>query len=356
MNRNSLEKDLLGCKIASGLFHGEWECLVLENDELYLKILVDKGADVIELVYKPAAMNIIWMSDRGIPEKTFTAKDYANDFLFTDSYAGGWQTIFPNGGLPSDFNGVHFSQHDEVALKPWKFKVLEESADRVSVRFEILTEKLPFRLTKTFTLEKESSNLLIEESIENLSNEELLTMWGSHITFGPPFLSEKSKIVFSGNPRVVPHPIEIDIGGRRVGTTSEFRWPIGQDSNNIEIDFSKIPKRGTESELLYISDFEAPSFRIESSDLNLAIDFEWDATIFPYLWYWQEFGNSNEYPWFGKNFNIGLEPFSSFPTNGLAEAINNHSAMRFDPKEIKIAISNFKVSELQTTRKGQVPK
>ena len=352
MSRKSLESDLLGCKIESGLLHGEWECLALENEEIYLKILVDKGADVIELIYKPTATNLIWISERGIPEKKFIPSDYSNDFLFTDSYAGGWQTVFPNGGLPSDFNGIHFSQHDEVALKPWKFEVLEESAERVSVRFEIFSEKLPFRITKTFALEKGSPNILIEESIENLSNQELLTMWGSHITFGPPFLSEKSKVIFIGNPRVLPHPVEIDIGGRRVGATSEFRWPIGLDSKNLEIDFSHIPERGTESELLYISDFEEPSFRIESSDLNLAIDFEWDQTIFPYIWYWQEFGKSKEYPWFGKNFNIGLEPFSSFPTNGLAEAVNNHSAMRFDPKEIKVAHSNFRVSELQTTRKG----
>lgn len=352
MNRNSLESPALGCNIETGLSYGGWECLVLENEVLYLKILVDKGADVIELIYKPTATDLIWISERGIPEKKFKSSDYANDFLFTDSYAGGWQTIFPNGGLPSDFNGIHFSQHDEVALKPWKFEVLEKSLQRVSVRFEILTEKLPFRVTKTFALEKGSSNILIEESIENLSNEELLTMWGNHITFGPPFLSEKSKIILSGNPRVVPHPVEIDNGGRRLGTISEFSWPIGLDSNNIEIDFSSIPKRGTESELLYISDFEKPIFRIESANLNLAIDFQWDETIFPYLWYWQEFGKSNEYPWFGKNFNIGLEPFSSFPTNGLAEAVNNHTAMRFSPKETKVANSNFNISELQTTRKG----
>ena len=241
MSRKSLESDLLGCKIESGLFHGEWECLALENEEIYLKILVDKGADVIELIYKPTATNLIWISERGIPEKKFIPSDYSNDFLFTDSYAGGWQTVFPNGGLPSDFNGVHFSQHDEVALKPWKFEVLEESAERVSVRFEIFSEKLPFRIKKTFSLEKGSPRILIEESIENLSNQELLTMWGSHITFGPPFLSEKSKVIFIGNPRVLPHPVEIDIGGRRVGATSEFRWPIGLDSKNLEIDFSHIP-------------------------------------------------------------------------------------------------------------------
>ena len=354
MSKRLLNTHNQGCNIEIGLSCGEWECLVLENDKLYLKILVEKGADVIELIHKPTGTNLIWISELGIPEKKFTSSDYANDFLFTDSYAGGWQTIFPNGGLPSDLDGIHFSQHDEVALKPWKFEVLEESAQRVSVCFEIFTEKLPFRATKTFTLEKGSSNISIEESIENLSNEARQTMWGNHISFGAPFLSENSKIILTGNPNVKPHPVEIDSGGRRLGSTSDFSWPIGLDANYLEIDFSIIPKHGTESELLYISGLYSPSFRIESLDLDLAIEFEWDKNIFPYLWYWQEFGRSNEYPWFGKNFNIGLEPFSSFPTNGIAEAVNNQSALRFGPGEKKVASSNFKVFELQTTRESQV--
>ena len=69
MNKKSLERAALGCNIKFGLSHGELECLVLENEKLYLKILVDKGADVIELIYKPTKTNLIWISERGIPEK-----------------------------------------------------------------------------------------------------------------------------------------------------------------------------------------------------------------------------------------------------------------------------------------------
>jgi hypothetical protein len=60
---------------------------------------------------------------------------------------------------------------------------------------------------------------------------------------------------------------------------------------------------------------------------------EWDAATMPYLWYWQEYGASEGYPWYGRHYNIGLEPFSSYPTNGLAEAVENGSALTFGPRE-----------------------
>ena len=340
------------CQITTGNFEGEFEYIFLENEKLGLKILVDKGADVIGIIYKPFGVDLVWITEKGLPQKKFSRLDYENDFLFTDTYGGGWQSIFPNGGLPSELNEIHFAQHDEVALTPWSFEIIESIPERISVCFEVFTKKLPFRFTKTFTIESGSSEISIQESVENLCNEELLTMWGQHISFGPPFLTAKSRIILSGNPQVLPHSSQIDPGGRRLKDASEFNWPIGLDTQGSEIDFSFIPKRGTESELLYISKFESPAFRIESPETNLAIDYKWDEKIFPYLWYWQEFGKSTEYPWFGKNFNIGLEPFSSYPTNGISEAVKNNTALQFAPREKKEANSKLSISELQTTRKG----
>jgi hypothetical protein len=53
----------------------------------------------------------------------------------------------------------------------------------------------------------------------------------------------------------------------------------------------------------------------------------------PYLWFWQEFGGTVGYPWYGRHWNIGLEPFSSYPTNGLAEAVTNGTALELAPRE-----------------------
>jgi hypothetical protein len=53
----------------------------------------------------------------------------------------------------------------------------------------------------------------------------------------------------------------------------------------------------------------------------------------PFVWYWQEFGGTTGYPWYGRNYNVGLEPFSSAPSLGLAEAAANGSALTLEPGE-----------------------
>jgi hypothetical protein len=67
----------------------------------------------------------------------------------------------------------------------------------------------------------------------------------------------------------------------------------------------------------------------------MGIKVEWDAEILPYLWYWQEFGATKGYPWYGRHYNIGLEPFAGYPTHGLEKAISNGSAGSIGPGERK---------------------
>ncbi|WP_344832616.1 hypothetical protein [Nonomuraea dietziae] len=43
----------------------------------------------------------------------------------------------------------------------------------------------------------------------------------------------------------------------------------------------------------------------------------------PYLWLWQELGASTDWPWWGAAYVVGLEPFSSMPTDGLSAAVDN---------------------------------
>jgi hypothetical protein len=263
-----------------------------------------------------------------------------------DEYPGGWQTIFPNGGPPSQSMGITFGQHAEVAVLPWDYEVLVDSAERVSVRFFVLAKKLPFRVEKIFTLESGSAKCEIEERISNLSRDSHKTMWGFHFTFGPPFLSEDSKIEVKKPTTVLAHDYGADRPIRRVGDTDEFAWPIGSSSSGEPIDFSSLPEHGTPSEMLYLHNSPSGWYRVETPSKSMAVEVSWNNSLFPYLWYWQEFGNSKEAPWYGKHYNIGLEPFSSFPTSGIAAAIENGTALAFDPYETKTQKISFELFAL----------
>jgi hypothetical protein len=82
---------------------------------------------------------------------------------------------------------------------------------------------------------------------------------------------------------------------------------MGRDKEGKEIDFSKLPAVGTPCEMLYLENLPAGRYRVVTPSKKLATEVTWDNTLFPYLWYWQEYGSSQAAPWFGKHYNIGLE-------------------------------------------------
>jgi hypothetical protein len=171
-------------------------------------------------------------------------------------------------------------------------------------------------------------------------------MWGFHFTFGPPFLTEDSVIKVAEPSKVLPHDYGKVGPVRRVDGVEEFAWPIGRSSEGRTIDFSQLPARETPSEMLYI--YKSPSgwYRVETQSKSMAVEVRWDNTLFPYLWYWQEYGYSKEAPWYGKHYNIGLEPFSSYPTSGIAQAIKNGTALTFEAFETKTQVLSYELFPL----------
>src|ERR671920_203715 len=250
----------------------------LENEKLRVGVLVDKGTDIIEFNHKPTDTDFVWLTPGGVRNPTSylsTAPDPLATFL--DYYPGGWQEIFPNGGAPSTYLGASFGQHGEVSNLPW----------------------------------------------------------GHHIVFGWPFLEEGCRVRMPEGTSVVAHDEPIDPDGRRVRGGESYSWPVAADESGVEVDLSVLPARGTPSEIVYIRDLSEGWYEIDNPKKDLGFRVEWDVRQMPYLWFWQEFGASRFYPWYGRNYNVGLEPFSSFPTNGIEEAVENGTALSIGPSETR---------------------
>jgi hypothetical protein len=81
------------------------------------------------------------------------------------------------------------------------------------------------------------------------------------------------------------------------------------------------------SEMLHLTDLSEGWYEVENPNKGVGLRVGWDVGLMPYLWFWQEYGASEFYPWYGRHYNIGLEPFSSFPTNGIQEAVDNDTAL-----------------------------
>lgn len=310
------------------------QVVFLENEKLRVGVLVDKGTDIIEFNYKPRDMDFVWLSANGVRDPTSylsTSPDPVATFL--DYYPGGWQEIFPNGGTPSVYLAANFGQHGEVSSLPWDYEIVEDEEEFVAVRFSVRAQKMPFHLEKELHLRSGESVLRVEEVITNESDISLHAMWGHHIVFGAPFLGEGCRIRLPEGATIIPHEDAIHPEGRRVKGGRAYSWPLAEAEAGGELDLSVLPQSGTMSEMLYLTDLPEGRYEVDDPSKGLALRVEWEVKQMPYLWFWQEYGASEFYPWYGRNYNVGLEPFSSFPTNGIEEAVANGTALSFGARE-----------------------
>lgn len=312
------------------------DTVVLENRTLRVQILAGRGADVVELNHKPDDTDFVTLRGEGIraPADVAASDPAGGAGGFFDVYRGGWQEIVPNGGAPSAHAGATYGQHGEVCLVPWDVEIVADTPERVAVRCETLVGRTPLRLRKTFALDARTPRLEVTEELVNESAVEQRAMWGQHIAFGTPFLRPGCRIVLPEGARVLPHPEPIESSGRRVAGDREHRWPIATAPDGSPVDLSLVPERGTPSDMLYVTGFDVGRYDLVDPD-GLGLRVDWDAAVLPYLWVWQELGATTGYPWFGDAYLLGLEPFSSYPTNGLAEAVANDTALRIAPGETR---------------------
>ena len=108
------------------------------------------------------------------------------------------------------------------------------------------------------------------------------------------------------------------------------------NEENQKVDISKIPKKNSKTaDMIYLKDFpKQGEYKILNTKENLTIGMSWDSSLFPYLWMWLVCNGSFSYPWYGRTYNIALEPWTSYPSLGLTEAIKNNSSLKIKAHEI----------------------
>jgi len=314
--------------VETALAYRGWHLLVLENRNLRVALLPEKGSDIIEFRYKPLDLNIMWESPLGLRAKEWfvPTNSQGKEGNFMDYYQGGWQEIFPNTGPATDYKGTTIGQHGEVALSPWTLQILEETERRVSVKLEVKTYRTPFSLKKVLSIEGDEPSLYMEETVTNLAGERVEFSWGHHPAIGAPFLSEKCLVNLPGTPQV-----EVFSGDGRSLTNllpGKGTWPVVKGKNG-EIDLRKVPSfQDKVSTFILITSLLEGKYEITNPEKRLSFRMEWETKVFSHLWYWLVAGGSFHYPWWGMTYNLALEPMSGPPI--LSEALQKGKALSLE--------------------------
>lgn len=315
-----------GCRIRDDIVYKGMRSIFMENNFIRVGILVDKGTDIFEFLYKPHDIDIVWLSPFGIksPFDYILTKNQVGG-RFIDYYEGGWQEVFPNGGPPCKYKGAELGQHDEVSLIPWDYEIIKDSVECIEVKFWVNTRLTPFSIEKNVIIRNNNPELLISEKVINRSQIEMEAIWGHHIVYGYPFLTEGCEIEISAK-----KGLTYDVKGvidDNIETGYEFNWPILDTKDNQKIDLSIIPQDNRKtSKFIYLYGLDRGEYEIKNKEKKLKVRVCWDNKVMPYVWYWQEFNKTESYPWYKMVRVFGLEPFSA-DIMGLDNAVREEKAL-----------------------------
>ncbi len=301
--------------------------LRIENDLLRATLLLDKGADIYELVYKPRRLDVLWKTPWGLREPTRgAALSLDTETTWLEYYPGGWQVLFPNGGDECTYHGITLNMHGEASLIAWDCVHIAQGAAFAEVHLETRLFRSPFRLFRRLRVEKGRPMLSLYERITNEAGEPLDFMWGHHPAFGAPFLSSACRIDTDARTLLADdkyigsaNPLE---PGRR------YNWPMVETPEGV-VDMSRVPGQDTPRFTLgYLSDFESGWYAITNTALGFGFGLVWPKEVFPYAWLWQEMHVSSGFPFYRNCYTMAIEPNTSIPGQGLATVMQRTGTHR----------------------------
>ena len=321
-----------GCRISDEHIFRGLRTLVMENELLRVSVLLDKGTDIYEFLYKPLDVDFMWRGPTPLRDpRTFASTIQREDGNFMDYYFGGWQEIFPSGGAPHyTYKGAELGQHGEVSIIPWSCGIEKDTVDEVAAKMWVRTYRTPFYLEKTLRLKSGIAALFFEERVVNEGREEMDFMWGHHPAFGHPFLDASCRIDIPATKVFVHEPLYCNTS--RLTPGAEFKtFPIIKDKDGNDYDLSVVPPPEVKtSEMCYLMGLKDGWYALTNTRRKLGFGMRWDKEMFPIVWLWEVFTGYFGYPWYGRTYNIALEPFTSYP-NGMANALARGTVKRIGP-------------------------
>jgi hypothetical protein len=320
-----------GCRVNDRLTFQGGRMLLLQNELIQMMVLLDKGAEIISFLHKPTDIDFLWRGpnpSRSLQHFFPTGGTPSTDFF--DRWTGGWFEVLPNGGPLSIHNGAEFGQFAETINVPWEYRLLMDTPEEVSVALWVKTYRTPFLLKKTLTIKTGVPALFIHECVSNEGHEVVDFMWGHHPVVGAPFLDETCRIF------APPSHVEVlhaeDGPDHRMGLHQIGDWPVILDREGRSMDLTYLPPSSASTmDNCYLNEFQKGWVAVVKPKLRVGFGLAWDPKIFRYLWIWQALGGGIGYPWYGRTYAMGIEPWTSYPCAGIDVAVANGTSMRLEP-------------------------
>ena len=266
--------------------------ILLKKEPLTIHINERLGAEIAQI--EVSGIELLAFYDWESPvavSKSSTYGKQRHDWL--SEYRGGWQFLMPNAGPECEVDGVNIPFHGEWSRT--QVDIIAQTESMVRVR---AGTRLPVVVEREISVLSDPDRVAITTEVRNTSNEPTSFIWGEHPAF---FVRQGDKID-------LPNGEVVNSAGAAIGA-----WPIGIGSQRLDIIDDQLPHE----RMHFITNIEHGWAALRRSDIGIAM--AWEVSDFPHVWLWQEIG-SQGFPFYGRASMIAIEPGSSCPDIGLAEA------------------------------------
>ena len=300
------------CRAYESLVLGH-RSVVLENRLLRATVLVDRGAALFELVWKPGDLDVLWRWERGIRPPGYQLSVDLPQGNFQDHFFGGWDLMFPTVDRFQPAAPLPSGYHGEVATLPWQWRLVADCADRVALEASVRCVRSPFVIRRVFCLREDRSELVVDTRFENVGTVAARYAVGEHIAFSIEHLLDGASLeVDRATSRTMPGPCAPE---SRLGPGQPVPWPraAGRDGSPVEISRIEPGVLGS-SDVAGLTDLARGALAVVPDDPERpALTLTWSNEVMRCAVLWFGFGGDRQPPWYGTARLLAVEPMSLLP-------------------------------------------
>ena len=312
-----------------------WELLRLSSEQLSIDIVPELGGTIVSIRRRFDDAELLWQTPWGLRPRGSWSLPGSSEAVMLDTYPGGWQSVFPNGGDTAIVHGVEWGHDGEARLAPFTWTPFPGT---VVMRCRLV--RSPFEMTKVISVH--GTEVKVAETVLNVGGEAMEVMWGQQVVFGEPLISAQT-VVDAAATTVHPDPA--------VATDTTYGdvmpWPRSF-GNPSAINLRTLPPHDAfETRLAYVSDFSHGLVSVRNPERDLGVDLEWDVEEWPHLWYSMESGRRSGFPWYSNGYFLSLSPNTSWPAHGVYDARQvDQSTLWMQPEEARTSHLTIRVHAL----------
>jgi hypothetical protein len=278
---------------------------VIGNAECQVWLNERRGGDITRIRF--GRHELLATFDWKSPVPADESRSYGDPRMdWLSEYRGGWQLLVPNAGGACVVEGVPLPFHGEWSRT--HAEIIRHDADHVVMA---AGTRLPLTVEREVRVSSNPVRITVRTTVRNESPVTVPFIWGEHPAFP----------VVGGDTIDFPPAKVHAVDGRHIG-----EWPMLHDGGSLQMIDDSQPLESVH----YLTEFTAGWAALRRSDYGIAM--AWDIDDFPSAWLWHEI-RSPGFPFFERTSLVAIEPASSWPGTGLADAIARGQAFRLGPGE-----------------------